>query len=730
MTRRDYTADKEALIEFLRNFCIEEPDGRKVFIYGQTLTKLAHREETEITIDLDQLAQSSPDLVEAIVGNAVRYQNLLADAVQTLLPEYQEREPNAVDTLDVYIAHRRLLEQRNHPDGAAEAGRDPSNRLPPRLVRRFEAYFTGSGRLVPIRQVRAAHIGRLVEVRGVVTRATEVKPQVEVATYTCDQCGAETYQEVTGPSITPLSLCQSTECKTNRTGGRLYLQARGSKFMRYQMLKLQEHSDQVPVGHVPRTITVVCHGNNTRRCQPGDHVSVTAVFLPKAKTGFRALFQGLVSDTYLEAHRIVRLSKSEAEDLDGGERLNDRELAALAGPEFYDQLAASIAPEIYGHEDVKKALLLLLVGGVDRNEQGMRIRGNINICLMGDPGVAKSQLLGWVDRLAVRSQYTTGRGSSGVGLTASVMRDPVTNEFTLEGGALVLADRGICCIDEFDKMLDTDRTAIHEVMEQQTISIAKAGIMTSLNARVSILAAANPAFGRYNPKVSLERNIELPAALLSRFDLLWLICDVPDRESDLRLARHITHVHAKNAPPPQATPSIPMHKMRQFIARCQRCQPLVPASLTDFLVGAYVEMRKEARGSRDSTYTCARTLLALLRLSTAMARLRLKNEVDRADVEEAMRLIECSRASIQFDHRGQQQQPGKAADSYRDTVYGLIRDLARRGDDASTVRLADVVERAAAKGIRPAQVEEVVRIYEDLNVWTTNSARTEIVMVN
>merc|ERR1712212_1156572 len=228
------------------------------------------------------------------------------------------------------------------------------------------------------------------------------------------------------------------------------------------------------------------------------------------------------------------------------EEISDEEGKQISESNFYEKLASSIAPEIYGHDDIKKALLLLLVGGVDRNPSGMKIRGNVNICLMGDPGVAKSQLLSYMDRLAPRSQYTTGRGSSGVGLTAVVMRAPLTGEMTLEGGALVLADQGICCIDEFDKMADGDRTAIHEVMEQQTISIAKAGIMTSLNARVSILAAANPAYGRYNPKKSIEHNIQLPAALLSRFDLLWLIQDKPEREMDLRLAKHITYVHQHN----------------------------------------------------------------------------------------------------------------------------------------------------------------------------------------
>merc|ERR1719187_2407259 len=270
--------------------------------------------------------------------------------------------------------------------------------------------------------------------------------------------------------------------------------------------------------------------------------------------------QGLLADTYLEAHRVVKMNKTEDDELDT-EGLTEAELRKVAEDDFYDKLSSSIAPEIYGLDDVKKALLLLLVGGVDRNPAGMKIRGNINICLMGDPGVAKSQLLGYIDRLAPRSQYTTGRGSSGVGLTAAVMKDTLTGEMTLEGGALVLSDQGICCIDEFDKMADQDRTAIHEVMEQQTISIAKAGIMTTLNARVSILAAANPAYGRYNHRKSITQNIQLPAALLSRFDLLWLIADKPDRENDLRLAHHITYVHTHNQQPPTQTNPLDMKLM-------------------------------------------------------------------------------------------------------------------------------------------------------------------------
>lgn len=717
MARRDYTQDKESIKTFLGEFCKTEDDGKKNFVYANQLVKIAHREQVLITIDLDHLQEFNEGLAEAVVENSRRYAAMFSDVIMEILPNYKEREVHAKDALDVYIEHRLLMESRTRNQMEM---RDERNRFPPELMKRFEVGFkpVSTEKTSSIREIKAEQIGKLVTVRGIVTRCTEVKPMMVVATYTCDRCGSETYQPVNSLSFMPVQDCPSDDCRVNKAGGRLYLQTRGSKFVKFQELKIQEHSDQVPVGHIPRTLTVMCRGEVTRQAQPGDHVCISGTFLPLMRSGFRQLVSGLLSETFLDAYRIICINKnSEISEQDA--ELSPDELAELAQDDFYERLATSLAPEIYGHLDVKKALLLLLVGGVDKRPDGMKIRGNINICLMGDPGVAKSQLLGYISRLAVRSQYTTGRGSSGVGLTAAVMKDPLTGEMTLEGGALVLADQGVCCIDEFDKMADNDRTAIHEVMEQQTISIAKAGIMTTLNARVSILAAANPAFGRYNPRRTVEQNIQLPAALLSRFDLLWLIQDKPDRENDLRLAKHITFVHSHGKQPPSKVKSLDMNLMRRYINLCKRMNPTIPDDLTEYIVGAYVELRREARNRKDMTFTSARNLLGILRLSTALARLRLADTVEKDDVAEALRLLEMSKDSLNQIHEHQKGHLPNTSDK----IFYIVRELA---GSSKTVRIADVMDRCTTKGFKPDQVDKCIEDYEELNVWQVNMGRTKL----
>eukprot|EP01083_Nonionella_stella_P083164 229811_1 len=719
MKRPNFHEQQEVIEQFFKNFKAK----RNVKKYWRMLQEVANRERVTIDIELDDFKKfdKGKNVIDDLEKNTLRYVSIFSNAIDAMMPLRDSSIDIEEDSIDV-LADWRVRMQRDLSDPTALA--EKQSAIPKELLRRYEIKFICRSKCAPlaIRNITANSIGSLVRVKGIVTRITEVRPMMRVATYICDVCGNEIYQMINKKKYSPVYECPSQQCQQNRNKRPVLPQTRGSKFIKFQEIRLQESPSEVPEGNVPRSIAVYAMGESTRACQCGDKVSMDGIWLPTPNVGgFAAMRAGLTTNTYLQCMHINKEKKGYdigEQDAQLLEEVHQIQAQEQDNNVIYDQLSRSIAPEIYGLEDVKKALLLLLVGGVTKisSADNMKIRGDINILLMGDPGVAKSQLLKHLTHVAPRCVYTTGKGSSGVGLTASVNRDPVTHDMTLEGGALVLADKGICCIDEFDKMEESDRTAIHEVMEQQTISIAKAGITTTLNARTSILAAANPAFGRYDKKRTPQANINLPAAILSRFDLLFVLVDTPNLDNDIALARHISYVHQHLKHPELEFEPYSSDLLRAYIAEARTYEPVIPPQLTQYIVGCYVSMRAQSldeNGQYDSRKIVGtpRALLSILRLSQALARIRFSNEVTQSDVAEAMRLMKEAKHSTL-----QREDIEREYEDEMSRIYGYIREHfeTRHVDEC---RIADLKTILTTRGFNDDMIDKTLDAYQQNDIW-------------
>ncbi|KAI0803154.1 ATP dependent DNA helicase [Irpex lacteus] len=435
-----------------------------------------------------------------------------------------------------------------------------------------------------------------------------------------------------------------------------------STFTDHQTLKLQEAPDMVPVGELPRHILLSADRFLTGQVVPGSRVIATGIFSTFQSSKNKGASAAALRTPYL---RLVHLDVS-TPSAGGSGGLNpfgiqftpeeEEEFGEMARSDgFYERFAKSVAPSIFGSLDIKKAITCLLFGGSKKVlPDGMRLRGDINVLLLGDPGTAKSQLLKFVEKVAPIAVYTSGKGSSAAGLTASVQRDSVSREFYLEGGAMVLADTGVVCIDEFDKMRDEDRVAIHEAMEQQTISIAKAGITTVLNSRTSVLAAANPVWGRYDEGRSPGENIDFQTTILSRFDMIFIVKDEHNEQRDRMIAKHVMNIHM-NRPGQNADENgenvgeIDIDKMKRYISYCKaKCAPRLSAEASEMLSSHFVSLRKQVQqverdnDERSSIPITIRQLEAIVRISESLAKLTLSPVVQSHHVEESIRLFKFS----------------------------------------------------------------------------------------
>jgi len=569
----------------------------------------------------------------------------------------------------------------------------------------FQPRFVNIPNLIKIRELRSDHVGKLIALEGIVVRASPPRQKLVKATFIHEACGRELQVDVKGDFIEKPTVCPYC----GKSGG-FRLVGERSTYVDFQRIVVQERPEEVPSGQLPRSVEADVVGSLVDVVRPGDRATVVGILRIRGTQGQRRA--KAVYDLYVDVNNIV-VSQRLLEEIEITEEDERRILELARDPMIRRKIIASIAPAIHGLWDVKEAIALLLFGGVPKVLlDGTRIRGDIHVLLIGDPGTAKSQLLQFVARIAPRAVYTTGKGSTAAGLTAAVVRDKQSGEYYLEAGALVLADGGVACIDEIDKMREEDRVVIHEAMEQQTVSIAKAGIVARLNARTSILAAGNPKYGRYISNRSISENVNLPPTILSRFDLIFVLRDTPDVERDRSLAMHIASVHGE---PETVKPPLDAETLRKYIAYARKyVKPVLDPKAKEMLSNFFVEMRKKSLENPDAPITItARQLEALIRLAEAHARMALKQRVTEEDAAEAIRLMLSMLQSVGIDVESGEIDvdvimTGKPK-SKREKLVVLDEIIRELENEEGCAKIKKIVAKAKERGIDEAFVEETLR---------------------
>jgi DNA replication licensing factor MCM4 len=617
--------------KFITEFIGEDNDGADEPKYIRLMRELKDTERGFINIDCTDLYDHDAVLYQQLVRYPQEVVPIFDLVVQA---EYQEKIDDQSD-MSIQV---RTFNLRDSGDGGGG----------------------GSGGGINMRELNPENIDQLISISGMIIRTSSIIPDMKEAFFECLMCKNSVEVAIENGFIAEPQTCTSCQAKKS-----FQLIHNRCKFADKQLVKLQETPESIPDGQTPQTVVSYVYDEMVDNVSPGERVVVTGIYRAtplrvnsnmrtvKAvyKTHIDVLHFGKITGTRM---RKAGDDEEGAEDPEAKAAMEAQIVELSQQPDVYERLVRALAPNIYEFDDVKKGVLLQLFGGTDKtftNSGRGRFRGEINVLLCGDPGTAKSQLLQYAVKLAARGIYTSGKGSSAVGLTAYVTKDPETKQNVLESGALVLCDGGICCIDEFDKMSDNTRSVLHEAMEQQTVSIAKAGIIASLNARTSILAAANPLESRWNRSMSVIENLQLPPTLLSRFDLIYLILDTPNKESDRRLASHLVELYYREEDRTPKAPVMNREILSRYISYAkEKCHPVLEEEASRDLVKAYVEMRKA--GNQKGTITATpRQLESLIRLAEAHARVRLSEKVEEVDVAEATRLVKAAMRQAATDPR-------------------------------------------------------------------------------